>query len=228
MSETDFSNLVADAITERAPGRLVVKRAFDIACASITLLLFLPLFAVIALLVLTTSRGGALFRQTRVGQLGRPFVMYKFRTMKAGSSDQIHREYVGKLMATDADPPTGGERGLYKLEADPRVTRVGRFLRRSSLDELPQLWNVLRGDMTLVGPRPCLPYEYALQPSWHRLRYRVTPGLTGPWQAYGRSLVSFDEMALMDYCYGWTKSFWLDTWLILRTVWVVISGEGGK
>jgi lipopolysaccharide/colanic/teichoic acid biosynthesis glycosyltransferase len=115
-----------------------------------------------------------------------------------------------------------------KIVDESRLTPIGRVLRRHSIDELPQLWNVLRGEMTLVGPRPCLPYEYELQAPWHRLRYRVKPGLTGPWQAHGRSRVSFDEMAYMDYCYGRARSFVLDLRLILRTVAVVVTGEGGK
>jgi lipopolysaccharide/colanic/teichoic acid biosynthesis glycosyltransferase len=226
MSEADFEKFVATAGTMPTTAGLAVKRGFDVAVASLALILLLPIIVVIALVVLATSRGPMVFRQTRVGRLGRPFVLYKFRTMVVGSSDQIHRDYVSKLLADDAEPPTGGERGLYKLEADPRVTKVGRFLRRSSLDELPQLWNVLKGDMSLVGPRPALPWEAVLFGSGHHRRFLVPPGLTGLWQVSGRSTLTMRKGLDLDLEYVDRRSFLLDLKILIKTVPAVLSADG--
>jgi lipopolysaccharide/colanic/teichoic acid biosynthesis glycosyltransferase len=226
MSEADFEEFIARAGTMPAKAGLAVKRGFDVAVASLALILLLPMIAVIALVVLATSRGPMVFRQTRVGRFGRPFVMYKFRTMVAGSSDQIHRDYVSKLLADDAEPPTGGERGLYKLEDDPRVTNVGRFLRRSSLDELPQLWNVLKGDMSLVGPRPALPWEAELFGSGHHRRFLVPPGLTGLWQVSGRSTLTMRQGLDLDLEYVDRQSLVLDLKILIKTVPAVLSADG--
>lgn len=206
--------------------RAAVKRAFDVTAAALLLGLTLPLLVATGLLVLTTSRGGVLFRQVRLGRFRRPFVMYKFRTMVAGCSDDVHQRYVAQLLAQDTGAPTGGERGLYKLEDDPRITRAGRLLRRASLDELPQLWNVLIGDMSLVGPRPALPWEAELFGTAHDRRYLVRPGLTGLWQVSGRNRLTMRQGLLLDLEYVERQSFLLDLRILLKTVVVVLSADG--
>ena len=207
----------------------VVLRLRDVAVAAGALAALSPLLALIALLVKRSSPGPVFFATHVVGRDGVPFLWRKFRTMRVAGPEGValRRERYRAFIAGRHE--AGADRQVaHKIVDESRVTAVGRVLRRHSLDELPQFWNVLRGDMTLVGPRPCQPYEYDLQDQWHRLRYRVKPGLTGPWQAYGRSQVTFDEMVLMDYCYSYARSFWLDARLIARTVVVVLTGEGGK
>jgi lipopolysaccharide/colanic/teichoic acid biosynthesis glycosyltransferase len=202
----------------------VVLRIRDVLAAGLGLVALSPLFGVLALLIKRSSPGPVLYATAVVGKDGRTFTWHKFRSMRVGTAaDDARRREQYRAYVEGA-----GGGGAGKLLDESRVTGVGRFIRRHSIDELPQLWNVLCGEMTLVGPRPCLPYEYELQAPWQRLRYRVTPGLTGPWQAYGRSKVTVDEMALMDYCYGYRRSFWLDVRLMLRTIGVVINGDGGR
>jgi lipopolysaccharide/colanic/teichoic acid biosynthesis glycosyltransferase len=207
---------------------LVLLRLRDLVAASVALVVLAPLLALLALLVKRSSHGPVLYAARVVGRNGREFTWWKLRTMRVGkpADDAVRRERYRATLANQQRLPAD-QHASNKIVDESRLTHIGRVLRRHSLDELPQLWNVLRGEMTLVGPRPCLPYEYALQAPWHHLRYRVTPGLTGPWQAYGRSRVTLDEMALIDYCYSRTKSFWLDTRVILRTFVVVVTGEGG-
>jgi lipopolysaccharide/colanic/teichoic acid biosynthesis glycosyltransferase len=205
--------------------RRIGKRAFDLLVAGTLTAALLPVGLLVALLIAATSRGGPFYRQTRIGRGSRPFVMYKFRTMRAGSSDAVHREYVRRLL-TDERPPVGGAKGLYKLEADHRVTRVGRILRRTSIDELPQLWNVVRGDMSLVGPRPALPYEAELFNATHRERFLVPPGLTGLWQVSGRSKLPMRAGLDLDVEYVRRQSFRLDLLILLRTVPAVLAAVG--
>lgn len=209
--------------TRSRPG----KRVFDIAVASLLLFLFAPLLAVVWLLVVTTSPGGAVFRQVRIGRFGSPFVMFKFRTMEAGCSDGIHRDYVQRLL-TDEPRQDGGVKGLYKLDADPRVTRVGRLLRRLSLDELPQLVNVVRGDMSLVGPRPALPWEAELLSAAHLARFLAVPGVTGLWQASGRNKLSMLEGLDLDIEYVRRQSFWLDLQILAKTIPAVLTVSGAR
>ena len=216
-----------------SPAARLAFRLRDLVVAGAALLALSPALALLGVLVKRSSPGPVFFATTVVGQYGRTFTWRKLRSMTVGTptDEAIRRERYRAFLANVPQPDQQAglkQAAAQKLVDESRVTPIGRLLRRHSLDELPQLWNVLRGEMTLVGPRPCLPYEYELQSPWQRLRYRVTPGLTGPWQAYGRSQVTFDEMALMDYCYGRVKSFWLDARLILRTALVVITGEGGK
>ncbi|HZR00761.1 MAG TPA: sugar transferase [Chloroflexota bacterium] len=210
-----------------SPIETVVTRIRDVVVAGATLLLVAPLLGGLALLVKRSSPGPALFSTRVVGRGGRVFVWRKLRTMRVGrpADDAARRERYRAFLEGRA--PQAGSGVGAKIVDTARITPLGRVLRRHSLDELPQLWNVLVGDMTLVGPRPCLTYEYELQAPWQRLRYRVKPGLTGPWQAYGRSQLSFDEMALLDYCYGRTKTPWTDLRILLRTVRVLVTGEGG-
>jgi lipopolysaccharide/colanic/teichoic acid biosynthesis glycosyltransferase len=189
------------------------------------MLLFLPIFVTLAILVKLTSRGPVFFCQKRVGQNGKLFDFYKFRSMYVDNDPELHREYVTQLIK-------GGKHlqqanGLYKLVNDPRVTRLGRFLRKSSLDELPQFFNVLRGEMSLVGPRPPLPYEFAHYRTWHRRRVlEVKPGLTGLWQVKGRSRTTFDEMVRMDLHYARTWSLWMDIKIILQTPAAMFTSTG--
>ncbi|MEO8737584.1 MAG: sugar transferase [Edaphobacter sp.] len=201
------------------------KRLMDIFGSLTALIAFLPVIAVTTLLVKLTSEGPILFCQERIGQHGRLFRFFKFRTMHVNNDSQIHREYVTKLIAGGEDLKANG--GLYKLTNDPRITPLGRFLRKSSLDELPQLLNVLMGDMSLVGPRPPLPYEYERYQVWHKRRVmELKPGLTGLWQVKGRSRTTFDEMVRMDLRYANTKSLWTDCTILLQTPAAILSGRG--
>ena len=176
-------------------------------------------------MVRATTPGPILFRQTRLGVGRRPFTLYKFRTMHSGSSDGIHREYVRRLFSQD-QPPNGGRPGLYKLDSDPRVTRVGGWLRRTSIDELPQLLNVIRGDMSLVGPRPALPWEGELIGTAYSQRFLMPPGLTGLWQVSGRSSLTMRQGLDLDLEYVRRQSFRLDLLILLKTVPAVLSTRG--
>jgi lipopolysaccharide/colanic/teichoic acid biosynthesis glycosyltransferase len=207
---------------------LAVKRVMDIAGASFALILFSPLFVVIGCAIKLTSRGPILFRQQRIGQYGRRFTFLKFRSMHMDNDPSVHREYVTRLIAGQAEH-SGSDRGkgVYKLVNDRRVTAVGKFLRRTSLDELPQLLNVLQGTMSLVGPRPAIPYEVAAYEIWHRRRIlEVKPGMTGPWQVSGRSRVKFDDMVRLDLQYARSWSLRADMGILLRTPGAVIGGSG--
>jgi exopolysaccharide biosynthesis polyprenyl glycosylphosphotransferase len=207
---------------------LIMKRAIDIVGSAILLVLCSPSFLVIALAVKLSSRGPVFFRQRRVGQYGRSFIFLKFRTMYANNDPSVHKDFVTKLIASreHGAEPGGGEK-VFKIRDDKRVTRVGRFLRRTSLDELPQFLNVLWGDMSLVGPRPPIPYELAAYQTWHRRRLLdVKPGITGLWQVTGRSRVKFDEMVRLDLRYATSWTPWLDLRILLRTPLAVIKGSG--
>lgn len=201
------------------------KRLFDVAVASLCLLLLSPVLLVVAVLVRATSPGGALFRQSRLGRHGRPFELYKFRTMVTDCPDDIHREYVRKLLVED-QPPAGGQSGLFKIEGDPRVTRVGRLLRRTSIDELPQLVNVIRGEMSLVGPRPALAWEAELFGSAYAARFLVPPGLTGLWQVSGRNSLTMRQGLVLDLEYVAKRSFAFDLKILCRTVPAVFTTSG--
>lgn len=217
-------DLTVNSPVGRSPSRLL-KRSVDITVSATALVVLSPLLLLIAVAVKLTSDGPILFRQTRVGQFGRLFVITKFRTMDVNNNDWEHREFVLALLQ---DPSAGPvEDGTYKL-IDSRVTRTGSLLRRFSLDELPQLWNVLRGDMSLVGPRPMLPWEWELLGPAHRQRGRVPPGCTGLWQVAGRNLVSTMEMLALDLAYVNRCSFWKDIIILARTPLVVLRGDGAR
>jgi lipopolysaccharide/colanic/teichoic acid biosynthesis glycosyltransferase len=201
-------------------GGLGVKRGLDIAVAGTALVVLVPVLLLLAVLVRLGSPGPALFRQTRVGLDSRPFQMLKFRTMHVDADDASHREYVARMLSGQATP----QRGLYKLDDDPRVTRTGAILRRTSLDELPQLINVLRGDMSLVGPRPALPYEACQFPDWAAPRFSVRPGLTGLWQVSGRNRLAMTDGLLLDVEYVERHTLLLDLGILLRTVPAVLAG----
>ncbi len=209
---------------------LILKRTIDVLGSLTALLLALPLLAAIALAIKTTSRGPILFKQERVGRFGRRFTFLKFRSMYVENDDSIHRDFVARLIAGGETEATNGsedKKALFKIKNDPRVTRIGRILRRTSLDELPQLLNVLGGEMSLVGPRPPIPYEYECYNTWHRRRLlTVKPGITGLWQIGGRSRVTFDEMVRLDLRYAETWSVLLDLKILLKTPAAVFSGDG--
>ncbi len=200
-------------------------RALDIAGSAILLLVLAPLLIAIAIAIRLDSRGPALFRQQRIGRARKPFTVNKFRTMYFGVAHDQHREFVTELINGEA-PPQQALGPRYKMTKDPRVTRCGRILRRSSLDELPQLWNVLRGEMSLVGPRPPIPYEVEQYPPHWFARFAVKPGVTGLWQVSGRSDVTLEEMVRLDVEYIHRRSLWLNITLIVRTVPAVLSAKG--
>lgn len=203
------------------------KRVSDIIIASLALILLLPLWLLIALLIKIDSRGPIFYRQERVGMDGRIFLVFKFRTMRTDANSEIHREYQKKFIAGHVEANVGdAKKPTYKLRDDPRITRVGRVLRRFSLDEAPQLFNVLHGDMSVVGPRPPIPYEVEAYELWHRKRLDMKPGVTGLWQVSGRNRLSFEEMVKLDLFYIENWSLLFDMKIILRTVLVLFRGEG--
>jgi lipopolysaccharide/colanic/teichoic acid biosynthesis glycosyltransferase len=199
------------------------RRLLDILVAGVLLTLFTPLLLAITLAVRLDSGGPALFRQRRVGRGLREFTVFKFRTMRRDADVTPHRKYVESLIGGDGGPERGR---LYKLSVDDRVTPVGRFLRSWSLDELPQLINVLRGDMALVGPRPVIPYEVNMYPESYLRRFTVKPGLTGLWQVSGRNERTYDEMVRFDIEYAEASSLLLDLRILARTVPVVLGRQG--
>ena len=194
-----------------------LKRAFDLAFTSAAFLLSAPLILIAAIAIPLDSRGPIFYRQARIGRGGRPFTVYKLRTMTPGAEGQRQ-----SLMAESTDP------NWLQLEDDPRVTGLGRFLRRTSIDELPQLWNVLKGEMSLVGPRPLPAEEDALVDGWARGRLDLTPGITGLWQVLGRTSIPFEEMVKLDYAYVTNWSLWMDLRLILRTLPAVLRRRGAN
>jgi exopolysaccharide biosynthesis polyprenyl glycosylphosphotransferase len=200
----------------RTKSSMFLKRVIDVMASVVGLFVLLPLLAGVAVAIKLNSKGPVLYAQARVGRHNRPFRLYKFRTMVAGAD------------ASKADLAHLNEarRPMFKIGDDPRITRVGRFLRRTSLDELPQLWNVLKGEMSLVGPRPLVPDEDAHVIGWHRERLKLTPGLTGPWQVLGRTAIPFDEMIQLDYLYVAEWSLWNDFKVLARTVPVVLRARG--
>ena len=208
----------------------LTKRVMDIGGSLLLLAISSPVLLMVAVAVKTSSKGPILYRQQRVGQYGKPFSFLKFRSMYVDNDPTVHKTYVMQLIAGRAQrhPANGsGALGVYKLTRDNRITRVGAFLRRSSLDELPQLLNVLKGEMSLVGPRPAIPYEVAAYQTWHRRRIlEVKPGITGLWQVNGRGRVKFDEMVRLDLRYARDWSPWLDLKILLRTPRAVIVGGG--
>ncbi len=213
---------------------LRIKRAIDVAGTVIGGILILPVLAAIAVAIKFSSPGPVLYKQIRVGESGRPFTMFKFRSMVAHDAEtpvggeEDHLRYLRNYMK-NGTPATVDVRGkkVYKRVDDPRITPVGHLLRRTSLDELPQLWNVLRGEMSLIGPRPCLPFEYDLYDDWQRRRLDVIPGMTGLWQVTGRSYVTFDDQVLLDLFYIGNWSLGLDIKILLRTIPVILFGKGG-
>jgi lipopolysaccharide/colanic/teichoic acid biosynthesis glycosyltransferase len=208
---------------------LLLKRLIDILGSAFALLLLAPVFAILAALIKITSKGPVFFRQQRLGQFQIPFAFLKFRSMHVTTDTEIHKEYVTNFIAGRAKPnPLNGSGGrVYKLTNDPRVTWIGKFMRRTSLDEIPQFWNVLVGQMSLVGPRPPIGYEIDAYDIWHRRRLlEAKPGITGLWQVHGRSRTTFDDMVRLDLRYSRTCSPLSDLKILLQTPRAVISGDG--
>lgn len=205
------------------PGQEAAKRILDFVVALLLIVSLSPVIVSLLLLVRLTSTGPALFRQERLGRCRRRFTMLKLRTMYVDNDDKIHREYVFSLLSGD-NPLAGGENGLFKLEKDPRITPAGAWLRRTSLDELPQLFNVLSGKMSLVGPRPVLSWEADMFSADHGRRFEVKPGLTGLWQVSGRSRLTMKEALELDSEYVGRRSFALDILILIRTVPALLGG----
>jgi lipopolysaccharide/colanic/teichoic acid biosynthesis glycosyltransferase len=208
---------------------LIAKRAIDIVGSLGLLLVLSPILAVIALAIKLTSKGPVIFRQERLGQFGKSFKCLKFRTMSTNNDPKIHREFVHRFIAGRVGNPGKQETEsvVYKITNDPRITAVGGFLRKTSLDEFPQFWNVLCGEMSLVGPRPPVAYEFEVYDFWHRRRVlEVKPGVTGLWQVSGRSRTCFDDMVRLDLRYSQSWSLWLDLKILIATPRAVFTSEG--
>lgn len=215
--------------TSRQKGlSLLIKRALDLVGASLGLIFLSPLFLLISILIKLDSPGPAIFKQKRVGKNGHLFTFYKFRSMYVDGDEEIHRSYVSQLIRGEAKKVAKvvGAKKVFKIADDPRVTQLGRVLRRTSLDELPQLFNVLKGEMSLVGPRPPIPYEVELYEDWQMKRLSVLPGITGYWQVEGRANKDYNEMVRMDLHYIENWSLWLDLKILFKTIKVVLSREG--
>lgn len=229
ISTERYGNVPVVAVSNSKPNILqrVSKRTFDVFFASLAILLLAPVFVIVALAIKIDSRGPILFKQIRIGKNGKPFQFYKFRSMYLGSDkDEMRKQryetFIREKKNYDRQPT------LTKIIDESKITRVGKFIRKTSLDELPQLINVLKGDMSLVGPRPCLPYEWERYEDWHKKRLSVTPGCTGVWQVNGRSRVGFEDMVILDLFYIQNAWWLLDLKLILKTIPVMIFGKGGK
>jgi lipopolysaccharide/colanic/teichoic acid biosynthesis glycosyltransferase len=206
---------------------LAVYRCLDLLIAIFGLLACAPIFVIACLAIRLDSAGSAIFRQRRLGREKRAFTVHKFRTMSLEADPQVHREYVEQLIAGMESAHANGEgQDLYKLAADDRVTRVGRVLRNTSLDELPQLYDVLRGHMSLVGPRPVIPYEAELYPPSYDRRFAVKPGLTGLWQVSGRNERTYHEMVALDASWVESHSIALYLSILARTPWVMLRRRG--
>jgi len=205
----------------------IAKRVMDIVGSLLAMVLLSPVFLILASLVKITSRGPVLFKQKRLGQFGKTFTFLKFRSMYVNNDLSVHRQFMKRVINGTHSDTTEASGPVYKMTNDPRITRIGKFLRRTSLDELPQLLNVLIGDMSLVGPRPPIGYEYLDYDIWHRCRVLESkPGITGLWQVLGRSRIRFDDMVRLDLQYARAWSLWLDIQILLRTPAAVLSRNG--
>ena len=206
-----------------------MKRLMDVAGSVLALVILSPLFGVISILIKLTSEGPVVFRQERIGLHGNRIVFLKFRTMYVGNDSKVHEKYIESFINGSNGSGNGNKagNGIYKIQNDRRVTLVGKILRKTSLDELPQFFNVLKGEMSLVGPRPAIPYELEKYDAWHRRRVlEVKPGISGLWQVKGRGTANFNEMVRWDLQYAREQSLWLDIKILLRTPWAVLSCSG--
>ncbi len=225
----DLFPLNLDDSNSSKPWQLRIKRLFDIFGAVIGIIIFSPIMIVTAIAIKLTSPGPIIFKQYRFGMKGVRFPFYKFRSMRINGDDRAHREYVTRLIKGELDKINQGdeEKPLYKMKDDPRITKIGKIIRKTSIDELPQLFNVLKGEMSLVGPRPPIPYEVEKYQPWHLRRILdVKPGITGLWQVDGRSRTSFDEMVRLDLRYARNWSLWLDFKILLKTIKAVLHTSG--
>ena len=202
-----------------------IKHGLDALIVLPVLALLLPLFLIVSIAIKINSRGPVFYRAIAIGKNGRPFNMYKFRSMQKDTGNEIHKEYVTKLINGKLSEGSG-KSGVFKMTKDQRITSVGKFLRKLSLDEIPQLINVLKGDMSLVGPRPCLPYEYEAYKDWHKKRLSIRPGITGVWQVTGRSSVSFENMVLLDLYYIYNRNIMMDINILYETAFAVLGKRG--
>ena len=219
-------DLLLDAFVpqRKQPWRDGAKRGLDILGSLALLTVFAPVLLAVFAAVKWTSPGPALYRQIRVGRRGEPFAMLKFRSMYVNAGHGIHQDYMAQFIKSSGHQPRNGNE-VFKLTNDPRITPPGRFIRKTSLDELPQFWNVLRGDMSLVGPRPPIPFEVEQYQPWHRRRVlEAKPGVTGPWQVNGRSRTTFDEMVRLDLRYARTHSLWTDIMILAATPRAMVKG----
>jgi len=204
-----------------------IKRAVDVSVALFSLVLLSPLLLCVGAGIKMSSKGPFLYKQTRIGKNGRPFSFYKFRSMHMGASNKDHEAYVQNFIKAKTDGKSSSI-NVFKIKDDPRVFPFGRFIRKTSIDEFPQLFNVLKGDMSLVGPRPCLPYEWKFYNEWHKNRLNILPGCTGLWQVLGRSTVSFEEMVVLDLYYisNFDIFFLMDIRILIQTFPVIFLGKG--
>jgi len=200
-----------------------LKRMLDLILASTALVLLLPLFLAIAIGIKLSSKGPIIYKQVRIGKGGRPFNFYKFRSMHVRADDSIHKEFVTDFIKNGS---CNRDMKVFKITDDPRIFKFGKFIRKTSLDEFPQLLNVLKGEMSLVGPRPCLPYEWECYDEWHKKRLNVIPGCTGLWQTLGRSSVTFAEMVILDLYYISNMTLWFDFKIVLQTFPVIFLAKG--
>jgi lipopolysaccharide/colanic/teichoic acid biosynthesis glycosyltransferase len=225
----EVTELMLEDFTQHSLLKLHIKRIIDIVGSLVGLIALSPIMLLAVILVKSSSPGSVIFKQIRLGHKGKPFDFYKFRSMYTDSNDQIHRDYVSKLIGgSDASTNNGdADTPLYKISSDPRVTSVGEFIRKTSIDELPQLYNVLKGDMSLVGPRPPIPYEAEEYQPWHLKRIlEMKPGITGLWQVEGRSSVQFDDAVRLDVRYIQTWTLLLDLKILAKTVREVLACRG--
>lgn len=199
----------------------IFKKVIDLVFSGLLVAILLHLFLIISFLIKITSKGPVFYKSSVIGKDEKEFTLYKFRTMKINQDASIHQKFMTEMIKNKK------KEGILKIKNDKRLTRIGKYLRKFSIDEIPQFINILKGQMSLVGPRPCLPYEHEMYEDWHKRRFAVTPGLTGLWQAFGRSSVSFDDMVIMDLYYIENISFWLDLKIILKTMPVILLGKGG-
>lgn len=224
MEEFNFLSDITSKV-KQFQWQLIAKRAIDIIGSLVGLLILSPIILAVAIAIKLTSPGPVLFRQERLGYMGKSFIFLKFRSMSDKCDDSSHRDYMEKFIKKDNE--SSNKSSFYKMTGDPRITPLGQILRKTSLDEIPQLINVLLGEMSLVGPRPPIAYEVDKYSSWHKRRIlEVMPGITGLWQVEGRSLLPFDEMVRLDIQYTENWSFWLDLKIILKTFRVLFSGKG--
>ncbi len=228
MQVEQYSGMPVIMLSQTGLGRPIwwIKRCVDIVCSLLALCILSPLFAGIALGIKFSSSGPVFFKQVRIGKDGKTFDFYKFRSMHVGNDSKDHKKFVQDFIKK-SDNCEENDIKVFKITKDPRIFRFGAFVRKTSLDEFPQFFNVLKGDMSLVGPRPCLPYEWDCYDEWHKNRLNVLPGCTGMWQALGRSSVSFEEMVVLDLYYISNMSMWLDIRIILQTFPVIFLGKGG-